>query len=501
MAEHAIPNPVEFIGEWSLPNASEKRTVSGSLSWSGSRATLSLYEALTPLGGAVFGDELHTYPVIQGVTVDSKLVSMLDSLSSGARLSMGPVGFRQRETIVSSWAVIGQQHVDPSTTYSEMRIRISGLQLWLGRSGMTESMLDPTEHAPRAVVYRIENVPKEEISVSLIESTLGWGFDRIFAGDLVSHITVTSAARLWLRPSQPMGLDWFFEQFSKVTTLLSLIAGSPMSPDHVSALVSASEAEVEVLVGLREAKYCEFKNAFEFFLVRDALDIDLGSLLNRWFETYESIAMSSQLALSVLNSEGIWLHVEFLSLMQALEGIHRALLPGTYTSPEKYEAIRQALCRAIPNDVISNHRESLKARIKYGNEVSLRKRLDVLVQRLSDPVRQQILGSGGTVPQGWMDTRNYYTHWDELSRGNVLDGASMRRACVRMKLLLRALYLEASGVPHAAIEKALNGTNRDSRYLIQLNNAEHRRRHPEDLSGALLHIDVKDTASPDDNAS
>jgi hypothetical protein len=310
MTKHAIPESAEFVGEWTASGVAEERAVPGSLAWSGSRATLRLNEALTPLRGAVFGDELHTYSAIHGVTVDSKLISLLDSTSSGAGLSIGPGGFRQRETVVSSVAVIGQQHVDPTTNYAEMHIRVPGLQLWLGRSGMTLTMFEPTEHSQRAVAYRVENVPQEEVRISSIDSTIGWGFEREFGGDLISQIFVRSDALIWIRPSQPMRLDWYFEQFGKLTTLLSLIAGSPISPDHVSALVAPGGAQVEVLVGLREAKYCEFKHVSEFFLVRDALEVGLGVLLSRWFETYELVAMPSQLALSVLNSEGLWLHVE-----------------------------------------------------------------------------------------------------------------------------------------------------------------------------------------------
>lgn len=503
MTEHAIPSPAEFVGEWILAGeqGSVRAPIAGSLSWSGSRATLRLNDALTPLRGAVFGDEMRNYPAIHGVTVDSKLVSMLDAVAGGTSLSVGPAGLRQRETAVSSCAVVGGQHVVPDTLYSEMRIRIPGLQLWLGKSGMSLQIVEPTNTSGRAFEYRIEAVPSEETSISAIEGVLGWGLDRSFGGDLVSRITVTSDARFWLRPVKPRTIGWFFEQFGKVTTLLSFVAGSPMAPDHTAGVIAASGARVEVLVGLREATHCDFKAASDFFLTRDALGIDLGLILARWFELYESVAMPSQLALSVLNSDRLWLHVEFLSLMQALEGLHRALLPGTYTSTESFEAIKRALWNAIPTDVPPDHRDSLRSRIKYGNEISLRKRLDALAQRLNESLRQQILGAVGLFPQSWVETRNYYTHWDEGSRGSVLDGPAMHRAGVRLKHLLRALYLDVAGVPQAAIQKALGGANRESRYLTQLNNAARRELRPDDQSGAILHIDVKDPASPDEQGA
>ena len=184
--------------------------------------------------------------------------------------------------------------------------------------------------------------------------------------------------------------------------------------------------------------------------------------------------MPSQLALSVLSSENLWLHVEFLSLMQALEGFHRATMTGLYTSKAAYEDIRQKLSNAIPENVESDHRDSLRARIKYGNEISLRKRLDALLTRIQLPLRQHILGGDGGLPGRWVDTRNYSTHWDESSRSAVLEGIDMHRAIVRMRHLLRALYLDLVSIPQAGIESS--GQRREqSQYLIQLNNMEHRR--------------------------
>jgi ApeA N-terminal domain 1 len=131
----------------------------------------------------------------------------------------------------------------------------------------------------------------------------------------------------------------------------------------------------------------------------------------------------------------------------------------------------------------------------------LRKRLDALAQRLFLPLRQHILSEDGDVPQSWVDTRNYYTHWNEASRDSVLDGVEMHRAGVRMRHFLRALYLDFAGVPQEAIARALRNASGECQYLIQLNIAEHRKRNPTSDLGALMRISVKDPQSPDDAAS
>ncbi len=176
--------------------------------------------------------------------------------------------------------------------------------------------------------------------------------------------------------------------------------------------------------------------------------------------------MPVNLALSTMASTNLWVHVRFLSLLQALEGLHRALFSGTYMDPEQYKVVKDALVDAIPNIVSADHRASLKTKIRYGNEISLRKRLNDLAGRLDDAVRIQILGSKD-VPQNWVDTRNYYTHWDEELRSKILTDEAMYEASVRLTNFLRALYLHQVGVPTETLNAAYGGKSAASLQLAQ----------------------------------
>jgi hypothetical protein len=110
------------------------------------------------------------------------------------------------------------------------------------------------------------------------------------------------------------------------------------------------------------------------------------------------------------------------------------------------------------------------------------------VSKFSSPIRVSILGPSGKIPRQWVATRNYYTHWDEELRKDLLDNQDMVHANVRLRHLLRALYLDLAGIPQEAIEKALKNASRDSQYLIQINVVEQRRRDPQDNSGVIMTI-------------
>lgn len=498
MTTHPMHESHTFSGEWWVPSASDappEQTIqpkAGVLQW-GERggATLELHSSLTPLRGTIYADDEQLYPAVHGATTHSQLVSLLDGMRFGSPMAFGPAGVRERELIRSSWMVVGA-HVTSQSLFAQIEARIPGLSMWLGSTGAQQALRPKTEGSPPAMTYEFPGVPEEVFEIVSLPGVLGFRVGRTFSGNLDSTVSVTTSGYLRIRPAEPQTLHWLVDRLGRATTLLALIAGSPMGPDHLQLKLSMpAEQDCELLVELREAKRCIHKNAREFFMTRPRMQAEIGTIFSNWFALYERIAMPCQLALSVLYSEGLWLHVEFLSLIQALEGFHRAVMDGTYLSKDDYEPVRKSLCQAIPAAVKSDHRDALKSKIKYGYEFSLRKRLEAVVGRLGMDIRERILGPGGSVPRTWVDTRNYYTHWDETERASVLDGAGMHRAGVRMKHLLRALYLDLVGVPQPAILTALDSPlYNESQYLIQLNAMQHRKENPGSTAGALMRIDV-----------
>jgi hypothetical protein len=170
--------------------------------------------------------------------------------------------------------------------------------------------------------------------------------------------------------------------------------------------------------------------------------------------------------------------------MQALEGLHRALFAGTYMDDNDYESVKKTLGDAIPAGLSPDHKDTLRSRIRYGNQISLRKRLDELVKGLPEEIGTIILGGEGSVPRNWIDTRNYYTHWDEELRGSVLDTQGMYNANVRLRHLLRVLHLNLMGIPPEAVVKSLRNGSRSSQHLTQLNIRE--RRDGKDRNSGLI---------------
>ncbi len=360
------------------------------------------------------------------------------------------------------------------------------------------------EDGPISVRYEIDGIPDEVIDIPSAQMRLSFVVARLQSGDLVSDLHVKTHLYLRIAPYESQKLDVLLEKLGAATTLLSFPTGSSIAPDHMQIQVAGEKDHADLLVSLIDGNPCSFKTSGEFFMPRGEMGVELPEVFNRWFHRFDEIRLPSRLAQSVLCSSDLWPHVEFLSLMHALEGFHRATLDGLYTTEEAYEPAKQAIIEAIPAALSKDHRRSLAKRVHHGNEVSLSRRLNELAKRLDSPVRKKIFGGNGKVPFSWIDTRNFYTHWDEGSRSNVLDGIDLYYAIVRVRHFLRCLYLDYIGVPQAALDKALGNASRESQRLIQINAMEHRAKSPDSEAGAMMRISIgnsNDQSSPDATVS
>lgn len=241
---------------------------------------------------------------------------------------------------------------------------------------------------------------------------------------------------------------------------------------------------------------CKFKSPGDFFVPRGALGDSFGEVVTTWFRDIDSVLVPSQLALGIVSTKNLWLHIQFASLIQALEGFHRGRFPGNYMDDAAYNSVKSTLTAAIPESVSTGHRKALRSRIRYGNQISLSKRLPELRDRLGDQLASLIIGRDGKVPRNWIDTRNYHSHWDEELRPNAIDGQAMYNANVRMEHFLRVLYLLMTGIPQSTVLQCLQNTSDTSQQLVQLNIIDRRAADPSAPPGVLMTIGTAEAIPP-----
>jgi hypothetical protein len=119
------------------------------------------------------------------------------------------------------------------------------------------------------------------------------------------------------------------------------------------------------------------------------------------------------LLLGTIYSPGQYVQSTFLSLAQALESFHRRVYQGQFLPNEEYSSIKNALIEAIPAGIDAKLITKLKTMLQYGNELSLKSRLEYLFQGIREDHFDNL--SGNKSPREFIrllvDLRNYLTHY------------------------------------------------------------------------------------------
>ena len=475
MSDRPLTVSFENIGEWFLPDRSDY-VIPGTLRYDPEAISLDLLDRFAPLEAATdLTDDFPEYPIVHGTTNGGDAVTLISARRTGSSFRFASGGVRQTERLRPEFLLVGA-FIPADFGFREVRFRIPGLQALLLKP-LIERSFPPGEAAcGQKIDIRINIPPEEVVPLPTIEAELRWGVSASADTDRYASATATTAGWVSIRCDAPQALRWFLDVEFRFRCLVTFFAGVSMPSDCVTAVVDADGHTAAVLYHSRDREFCDFTHPWLFYMPRSAMGIAFEDAVRRWFEAPAELEIPSRLAANVLSAKHQWTNLEFLALAQALEGFHRALCRGTYVDPTAYEAIRDPIVAAIPQGVAPDHRAALHARLKYGNEFSLAKRLAELAERLSATARALIIGPDGRIPRRWVDTRNYYTHWDQSLRNNILDSEGLVHANLRMRHLLRALYLNLVGVPWESIEAAAKNNCNESQFLTQVRSREARDR-------------------------
>lgn len=500
MAYLALTNALEHYADWSVPDRPDV-LISGHLKYSADRTEVNLSNAFTPMHEDVsVSDTLPAYPVVHGVSTTGDALTILKAQRLGISLNIGSAGIRQPERLISSWLVVGA-HVSPDQLYSRVRFFIPGLEVWLCRPTIEHTIETDTSTGKITQSFVVRQTVDELTSAPAIDTVIEWGTGTTSNANPFKSVSIEVLGWATIIPSTSKPIEWFLDQQGKLATMLAFLAGKPMPVDAIHAYPEGATEPVSLLVSMRQAEKSNFKNVSEFFIPRSQIGRELSAVVSNWFQEVESVLVPSQLALGILSTKNLWLHIEFLSLIQALEGFHRGRYAGSYMDDTAYAVVKSALGSAIPAGVATDHREALKSRIRYGNQISLSKRLNQLCEGLGESLAKIVLATTGKIPRSWIDTRNYHTHWDEELRHSAIDGQEMYNANVRMEHFLRVLYLLLMGLNRDTVIACLGNSSTTSQQLVQLNIIARRKSDPSQPAGVIMTIGSLSPTSPDDSGN
>jgi hypothetical protein len=273
-------------------------------------------------------------------------------------------------------------------------------------------------------------------------------------GDYRTDIRILYRSGMLIKPSEAKNWKWFHEIINNLKNLFTLLIGYPVYPTHLS-VEPIDRSNFDFI----EIYYCQpnpliiedfhprhIGIAFPDMLKYANRNVQkIANIINNWFDKIEMIEPVFDLFFLTFYDHSMSDRTYFLTLMQAIETFHRRVhLDEKYLDDDEYEHIRKTLVNAIPEELKRDFKKSLKGKLKFGNELSLQSRLEMLQKVGPGKLKwfDMIMRDEKGIIYKLVATRNYYTHFSEVSHKNSISEADLPIINYKLRLFLRILLIE-----------------------------------------------------------
>lgn len=424
-----IGREMHFQGYWWLPSAPEVR-IPGELRCSrDGKVELFLFGSF---------NEIPTMPqmtgkrfdIILGMNDRGKPITLVYNRLIHWQINQGV----PRQKYYASFLMVGEHFTDlEDLQFNAATFRIYGLDEWVGVSGFHIDIDLPHNkflvkfELPEYREYSIDQ--KRRISVRF-----GW---RAPLHSPMRAVSIEQAAYLRLEYVQPQTLDTLLADVNKVKNLISLCIGKPLALTEISLALPSTDTDDQTTssVDLYYQSLPAPEDSFQAYpsqmlLGFPVISSSFGDLLHKWFDLYEEIPPTVSLFFAVQHQKDLYLEHQFLSLVQALETLHRRTI-SNQLDPEE---VHQRRLERIFGALTSEDKNWLKPKLQYSNEPSLRQRLKELLEPFSHLLfknHKECKRFVNTV----VKTRNYLVHYDENLQKQVAQGKHLLDLIRQLKLL------------------------------------------------------------------
>lgn len=171
------------------------------------------------------------------------------------------------------------------------------------------------------------------------------------------------------------------------------------------------------------------------------------TILNSFFAKREKLQPATDLYFSNLyNHHRMPVRQSFLIVAHGIEAYHRAFIGGKYQSDDDYDKLKQAFEAVIPATLDPDFRQSLKKKLEYLHEFSLRKRIQDLALKFEALVKASI-GDPKQFAVEVAEERNKLTHPEPLESAEAEEARLKRhwRMSQQLALILEVCFLHELG--------------------------------------------------------
>ncbi|HMO16438.1 MAG TPA: hypothetical protein PKD64_18410 [Pirellulaceae bacterium] len=456
--KHKLDDSFELTGNWWLPDKPDKK-VPGVLRYDAGSIVLELIGNLH--------DDQSTFGVIDSVGLQPPLINgqcagqfycvyscflktintqfpSTDSTSKyGGRFLFAGVAFESEEDM----------------KFVKLEVSFDSLEHWIGQLVFSVPDLANEEEFsrkyrhPEQLSIRCDSIASTVATDSRLETSGGYFEDKW---------TYTSS--VIVAPDDDMDFHTACQRYADLRNLLTLCVGNRVFTKYFTLHYFPSKKQgdtdipyqADVLFSERSRRLEKPVGHWEMLFHYQTIKEQFPALLNNWFSRSAELRTSYDLLFGTIYSDDLYVRLQFLNMIHAIENFDRHRNASHYLSKEEYEPIRQLLTNSIPPSVSKDHRRSLASKIEFGHEYSLRKRLAGLYASLSSECQQIVCRGDSSFPQKVADTRNYFSHYTkDLEAKAWTNPDQLFHATERLRFLLTILLLRDLGMEESLIANAI----------------------------------------------
>ena len=446
----------EEDGYWWQPENPDNR-IAGRLSFNpdtgGQLSLLGDFDGFERLGK--MGDQI----TIHGISESGKQYSLFECWKNSSSLVSS--GFRSSGYLVNT-IIKGHffQNLD-DIRFDSFRVYFKNLDDWLGQVILFITFPKGIETSTNSysLEYKPESLPEYNLpNFGKIEFLYS---HNIHSEHLPYIHNFTAKTEFYVKfiPESPASYDDILNRYSSdFCNFLTLVIQNPSYPYKIIGFINSINMElggtsyptpIEIYQDLNYLKPIEKRiPPHELLFSYRTIQTGFSEYYQNWIRLSRSIKPSIDLYFSTQYRKSLYLEDSFQKVIQAIEVYHRRSekYRGEFCTKEEYNPLLKSFLDQIPiNKIDDDFRNSLKNKLSYNYQYSLRKRIQDLLVSCIDEYGDIISGLYEK-PSVWAkkvaDRRNFLTHRE---KDQEIDYHELHLWMLQGSLLLQILFYREIG--------------------------------------------------------
>jgi hypothetical protein len=444
----------EYQGHWWTPEEPDEK-LPGILRFDPEEgATLSLFGSLRAPEGA------EGIPIL-GLAMDNTPITLTNLIwpPSIPVIPSGTLG-PTTSTVNADMVIVGKHfEQEEEVGFERLVVEYLHLDAWAGVSGFEIAFVDDPDTRPISVRHELpEPIAADVGGEYKVNLFFGSGFEA--SPRPFTSATITQVAELIISFSEKKSLRYLRDIAYRLQHLISLgtrRAAFPVAMWGATGPVGEARRVGIYYRTLGTTDTVKDRPARHemLFSLRD-LPSGFGPAVENWLARAEILDPVYQLYLGTMYNPQMFLGQRFLNLVQALEAYHRRTTTTLNLPEDEHEKRIESILGAVPEE----HRTWLQGKLRYSNELILRKRIKHVFDGHPRTV-DSVVGTSSQDKRSFINkvivTRNYRTHFDENLEDRAARGEELHRINDKLTQLLEMCLMAEIGFEDDEIRKAVTG--------------------------------------------